>query len=337
MRVARRVLISLLNWNGGEDTLSCIRSIKQSRYADYDILVTDNASSDGSADRVEVLFPDVLLRRNQTNLGFAGGHNQAIKFAQQQGYELLWILNNDTKLDPEALAALVSAMDRDSSVGMVSPVIIDDDDSGRIQFCGCSVDYGAFRFEHFNQVEEALQSQAGQPQAFCLWGTAILARTTLLARLGGFDDVLFAYYEDLDLSIRVVREGFVNRIVPAAVIRHGGINDPDCRPPHYVYFNTRNRFLFWRKHVRSRDFIRLVRTHLAGALVYASTWREKGNVDKESAALLAIWDGLVGRGGAWDPSRRVPTFLSNLLLRFPYLIADLLRGDVLKRLGRKAG
>lgn len=337
MRVARRVLISLLNWNGGEDTLSCIRSIKQSRYADYDILVTDNASSDGSADRVEVLFPDVLLRRNQTNLGFAGGHNQAIKFAQQRGYELLWILNNDTKLDPEALAALVSAMDRDSSVGMVSPVIIDDDDSGRIQFCGCSVDYGAFRFEHFNQVEEALQSQAGQPQAFCLWGTAILARTTLLARLGGFDDVLFAYYEDLDLSIRVVREGFVNRIVPAAVIRHGGINDPDCRPPHYVYFNTRNRFLFWRKHVRSRDFIRLVRTHLAGALIYASTWREKGNVDKESAALLAIWDGLVGRGGAWDPSRRVPTFLSNLLLRFPYLIADLLRGDVLKRLGRKAG
>lgn len=337
MKVARRVLISLLNWNGGEETLACIHSIKQSRYADYDILVTDNASTDGSADRIEVLFPDVLLQRNQTNVGFAGGHNQAIKFAHQQGYELLWILNNDTKLDSGALTALVAALDGDSSIGMVSPVIIDDDESGRVQFCGCSVDYGAFRFEHFNAVEQALQSLAREPQAFCLWGTAILARTALLARLAGFDEALFAYYEDLDLSIRVVREGFVNRIVPAAVIRHGGINDPDCRPPHYVYFNTRNRLLFWRKHVRSRDFIRLVRTHLAGALIYASTWREKGSAEKENAALLAIWDGLACRGGPWDPSRRAPKFLSNLLLRYPYLIADLLRGDVLKRLGRKAG
>ena len=244
-----RVLISILNWNGGATTLEAIGAIYKSKYIDFTILLIDNASTDGSIELIQREFPQVKVLKNSENLGFARGQNQGINFAKENGYELVWILNNDTNVDPDALGLLVGEVDRDAKVCMVSPIIIDDDTRQGLQFCGCSIDAENFKFDHFKTVDEAINSQNLNADCFCIWGTAILARTTIISKLGGFDDKFFAYYEDLDLSVRVIKNGYLNKVVPDAIVRHGGVNHADQRPPHYSYFNTRNRFIFWVNHV----------------------------------------------------------------------------------------
>ncbi len=318
-------MISILNWNGLNNTLLCLRSLDQSEFRDFDVLVIDNGSKDDPSKQIATLHPDVCVVRNATNNGFASGHNQGIEHAGKNGYEFVWILNNDTVLKPNVLGELVAALDADPGVGMVTPIIVNDDATGSIQFCGCELDPVGGRFVHFALVEQALEAQRQRPALFCIWGTAILARTQLLARIGGFDAKFFAYYEDLDLSVRVSQAGYANRIVPSAQVQHGGANDPDQRPPHYVYFNTRNRLLFWRKHSRGVAWFRRCCQLLAGALIYAGEWHERGQHAKGHAAKLAIVDGMLGRGGPWDATRAAPHAGFRVLLRHPYFFARLLR------------
>lgn len=331
-----RVLISILNWNGGTETLKCIENINRSIYSNYHILVIDNASTDSSLEGIVHSYPTIYILRNHKNLGFAGGQNLGMDFAYKMGYELVWILNNDTKPDERTLGTLVNEIDTDCRIGMVSPVIIDDDENGRIQFCGCSIDYLGVRFDNFDSIEKALKCQNTRPLDICLWGTAILTRSSLMAQIGGFDTKFFAYYEDLDLSVRVVHAGFINRIVPSAVIRHSGINNPDKRPPHYVYFNTRNRFIFWMKHTSRINKFNFIREYLAGALIYASTWREKCDFEKERATIVAVWDGITSHGGGWDRSRKAPFFIFSILMTYPYFFARVLRGSCFNRKSRDA-
>lgn len=326
-----RVLISILNWNGGRATLDAIRSIYESDYHNFSILVIDNASVDGSIELVENEFPLVHVLRNTSNFGFAGGQNQGIRFAKTNGYELIWILNNDTRVAPDTLGLLVTEVDTHENVGMVSPVIIDEG-TERIQFCGCSVDFDEFKFVHFDSLEDAKESQVISPENFCIWGTAILSKTSVINDIDGFDEKYFAYYEDLDLSLRVIRSGYLNKIVPQATVYHAGINDPDQRPPHYVYFNTRNRFIFWNDHLPNKFYLKFYREYLAGALIYASTWQEKGDQERMQVTLLAIWHGIRKVSGPWNKNNRAPIFLSWLAMTRPYFIASILRGELLARI-----
>ena len=101
-----KVLISILNWNDEESSLACISSVKNQVYDNYDIILIDNAS------KLELKSPDVLkdnikVIQNDQNLGYAGGHAIAAKYAMVNNYDLLWILNNDTIVHNNSLQAIV--------------------------------------------------------------------------------------------------------------------------------------------------------------------------------------------------------------------------------------
>lgn len=329
-----RVLISILNWNGGVATLEAVRAVNKSKYTDFAIIIIDNGSTDSSVDLIQREFPKIKILKNSVNLGFASGQNQGINFAKENCYEFVWILNNDTKVAPSALGFLIDEFDQDGKIGMVSPIIIDDDADEGLQFCGCSFDAENFKFDHFKAIDEAIQSQKTNAKRFCIWGTAILARTEVVSKLGGFDDKFFAYYEDLDLSVRLINEGYLNRVVPAAVVRHSGFNQADLRPAHYSYFNTRNRFIFWDKHVAANRRLGFYREFMAGALIFASVWREKGDRVREQATLLAIWDGVRKVGGPWDKDRHAPKIIFSPLVKYAYFFADILRDGLFLKIRR---
>ena len=327
----KKVLISILNWNGGNETINCLNSILNSTFQSYSILIIDNASTDGSVNLIKQQFPWITVIENSDNLGFASAQNQGVQFALKNGYEYVWILNNDTIVNSETLQYLVKALDRNQAIGAVSPVIFESSSSGeeKIQFCGCSVVWDSHYFDLHATLDDALASQDENPDKICLWGTAMFVRTELMANLGGFDDRLFAYYEDLDFSIKIIRAGFFNKIIPEATVYHAGLTDPHKRPPHYVYFNTRNRYLFWKKHLSVSQRINYMRVYLAGALLLAAGWNESGELEKEHATLLGIWDALRNRGGRWDPGRRIPKWVPKILFAHPYFLAKVLRGSFL--------
>jgi len=100
------IAIILLNWNGKSDTLECLASLESLDYSCYEIILADNGSSDGSLEEISITYPHVTLIDNKTNLGFAEGNNRAITYALTKGFDAIFLLNNDTVVDPHILQAL---------------------------------------------------------------------------------------------------------------------------------------------------------------------------------------------------------------------------------------
>ena len=101
------VYIIILNWNGRDDTIECLRSVQEVDYPRYQILVVDNASDDGSPEAIRAAFPAVELIVNESNLGFAAGNNVGIEYAVQREADYVFLLNNDTIVERMVLAELV--------------------------------------------------------------------------------------------------------------------------------------------------------------------------------------------------------------------------------------
>jgi len=116
---APKVEIIILNWNRFRDTAECLESVFRIRYPNFSVVVVDNGSEDDSAAQVENTFDRVTLIRNRENLGYAEGNNVGIRHALENGADYVWLLNNDTVVDREALAALVDLAERDRGIGIL--------------------------------------------------------------------------------------------------------------------------------------------------------------------------------------------------------------------------
>jgi GT2 family glycosyltransferase len=116
------LLISvILNTNRREDTLACLASLDASHYGNHKALVLDNASSDGSVAAIREAFPEVEVLSLETNLGYAGNNNAGIAAAVEQGAGWIFVLNEDTIVDPDCLTYLVAAGERNEKIGIVGP------------------------------------------------------------------------------------------------------------------------------------------------------------------------------------------------------------------------
>src|SRR5215212_10775437 len=106
MEGSARVGIIVLNWNGWSDTLKCIASLEKLDYPDYEIVIVDNGSTDESLKEIPRAYPGLTFLEMGSNLGFAAANNYAIRYVIDKGADLVWLLNNDTVVDREALQAL---------------------------------------------------------------------------------------------------------------------------------------------------------------------------------------------------------------------------------------
>lgn len=112
----------ILNWNGRQDTLECLSSLQAVDYPRHMIIVVDNGSTDGAADAIADQFPEVIVIINATNLGFAEGCNIGIRRALDENASFVYLLNNDTVVDPNFLRPLLSCFESDRRVGIASSV-----------------------------------------------------------------------------------------------------------------------------------------------------------------------------------------------------------------------
>ncbi|MEL6925892.1 MAG: glycosyltransferase, partial [Bacteroidota bacterium] len=104
-----RVLISIINWNQYDYTISCIRSLQALTYDNFEILIVDNNSFNDSVSKIKKVFPQIAILPMSTNQGFAHGHQQSVEHAVENGFDLLWVLNPDLEAAPDSLSALVAA------------------------------------------------------------------------------------------------------------------------------------------------------------------------------------------------------------------------------------
>lgn len=217
--------IVLLNWNGGTDTEDALRSLRSADLPSGSrILVADNGSTDGSLSVIREKFPEVTLLENGANLGFAGGCNRGYQALVEAGAETIFFLNNDATVASDTITKLKAVLDGDSNIGAVSPRIF----AGTGPESGTEnvwFEKGITTLDRFSIAAHVPATDAERAAPFyeteCVCGCALMIRAETMKQLGGFDEALFAYYEDADLSLRLRRTlGKKLMVVPSAQVWH---------------------------------------------------------------------------------------------------------------------
>ena len=232
----------VLSWNGRERTLACLRSLEHVTYEPFSVLVVDNGSSDGSAAAVAELHPDVSLVRLPDNLGFAGGMNAGIRAAFAAGAGAVLLLNNDMEVEPGFVGPLAGAAAGNRECAAACSQILFADEPRRIWYAGAP-----FKPRRGHSGRNVGYGQPPLPPTTAPYptdracGGAMLVTAGASARIGLFDEELFAYAEDTDWSLRAHREGCRCLVVPASIVRHAvsGSSGGESSPTS-VYYSLRN-------------------------------------------------------------------------------------------------
>lgn len=232
------VFILVLNYNGRETLLSCLRSIFRLEYPMFRVVVIDNASTDGSFESAKERYSQAHFIRNSENVGFARGMNVGIRFALDQRAEYVWLVNPDTIVSKESLHRLVELLEHHASVGIASPIIFTPS-RRRIWFGGGKIAWFRLRALHTKPRSRAIPFETG-----FLSGCAPLVKVPVFRMVGLFDERFFLYYEDADLSIRTKRAGFPIVVHPKATITH---SEESKRNPEKTYWLVRSGLFFFRK------------------------------------------------------------------------------------------
>ncbi|MBC8492508.1 MAG: glycosyltransferase family 2 protein [Chloroflexi bacterium] len=220
--------IITLNWNGKPYLEDCLSSVMARTYPDFEVVLVDNGSTDGSAEFVAQRFPQVRIIRHDENLGFAAGNNTAIR-ATRSPY-VATFLNNDAQAEPTWLAELVEAMESDDQVGMCASKMLFAHRPEVIDSSGLSPDVAGIAWNR-RWGERDVDDDAGPTEVFGACAGAALYRHAMLGQIGLFDEDFFAYLEDADLAWRARLAGWKCLYVPSAVAYHvhsatGGVGSP---------------------------------------------------------------------------------------------------------------
>jgi len=312
-----KVLISILNWNKAEETLACVKSLVPElakTAAKVSVIIIDNGSKAEELSRLETGLPNqsFILKKLPTNLGFTGGHNVSIQIAIDEEYDFIWMLNNDSIVNPGALAALLNTMKSESRCGAASPVIRNIDDEHSIASCLRTHDWAIRSYDQTISIYEAKRIQSESPELVWLVGTAIFLRIEALKQVGLLDDRFFAYYDDDDMGVRLANAGWYSRCVFEASVGHEAKRATGQYPLYFYYLMQRNELLFWHKHTPSK-YRRLLWLKLVDTgLFNVNRLYQKGLQSQGDAALLGVSDFILRRFGNQVLTRKVPFLLRAL-------------------------
>jgi GT2 family glycosyltransferase len=314
------VHVVILNWNSTVDTLACVAAVERQDYPDCRIVVVDNGSEEAAIDPLRDAEGRFRLLRNARNLGFAGGCNVGLRHAMADGAGYIWLLNSDAIAPTDTLRKLVATAEAEPRIGLISPLLRDTEAPNDLAaFCGV-FNTTALTYAYTDRIDTAVAWQADQPERVVLMGTALLIRRGVVDAIGELDEQLFAYWEDTDYSIRSSAAGFANRVDFHAAVLHPikqTYSDSRAVSRHYSYYMARNEILLLRKHGSPLQRAKALRWRF---LQQMQVIERLGSDDSAVQAVLAgVWDGWIGRGGEFDPGRRMPFPLCNLLARHPAL------------------
>jgi GT2 family glycosyltransferase len=286
--------VVVLNWNSHEMTAECIRSLLAMDSADFEILVVDNGSTDGSVELLPQEFPQITVLPQERNLGFAAGCNVGMRHALANGAEYVLLLNNDTFVAPDFIREMLAAIQGDPGIGAVCPKIYFADQPDLLWYAGADFSLWTGTAKHrgwkeidrgqFDRHEEITQAT----------GCAMLVRRSALRDVGLLDEQFWAYVEDVDWSVRFLKQGYRLTFAPKARLWHccgaTAVKSMGAgRQALRQFLSTRNMIFLARKHVRWWQMptyaIGLLVGHIA---LYTALrlWR------RDFRALFAIYRGL---------------------------------------------
>lgn len=231
--------VIVLNWNGERFLRDCFHALRQQSFQDFETILVDNASSDGSLALVEREFPEVQVVPLPQNIGLTGN---VIGYEHSQG-QIVVLLNNDTAVAPGWLEALHEAAQEFPTAGSFACKMMYFNDRARIDNCGAGVNAAGASVAYGRDQLDSPEFQMGR-WVFAPCGGASAHRRTVLREIGFIDTDFFLTYDDLDLAFRTQLAGYKCRFVPEALVYHhyhGTIGGATGKlPARRVYFAQRS-------------------------------------------------------------------------------------------------
>ena len=272
--------VIICNYNGGEDTVKCIEAVIHSKDIKCDIYVVDNASTDGSVDRIGRQFgKNVTILQNAENLGGSGGFGRGLRMAVEEGYPYIMMLDNDAYVDRDTIKKLHRYLKENPGVGIVGAKIMMSDDPGRIMDYAKTIDFETFidRSKWCGKLDSE-EAQAPRECDFAA-ATAAMVRREVLLKCGGMDEAHFIYYDDIELGYRIKQSGYKVVSLGNAKAWHKSGMTRKTSNTFARYYLTRNRYRFFAKYMPEKDIERFTEYILSHAFSYMYGSYYKGRMD----------------------------------------------------------
>ncbi|MGW9531108.1 glycosyltransferase family 2 protein [Paenibacillus terrae] len=256
------VSILVVNYNTCRLTLDCLQSVyaSETQYQ-YEVIVIDNHSSDGSVDAIRVVYPEITLIANEDNTGFAKANNQGMEVASGR-YVLL--LNSDTLVQPDTLDTMIRFMDTHPEMGASGcKVILPDGSLDKACKRGFPTPSASFYYAFgwskrypdnpkYNQYQLGHLSPDDEYPVDVLVGAFMLVRRETIEQVGGLDETFFMYGEDIDWCYRIKQAGWGIYYYPRTYIIHIKGGSARRRPLKIIYEFHRAMWVFHRKHYKQQ-------------------------------------------------------------------------------------
>jgi hypothetical protein len=241
------VLAVIVNWNGKDDVLECLGSLKKVNYPKekFRILVVDNGSSDGSHSAISKTHPDVSIIKNPKNLGYVRAVNQGIKQGLDWNVEYVWICNNDIVVDEDALANLVETGQFDAQIGVIAPVIYSYRKPQKIDNAGYMMNFwiGKLKKLRYN-IDIFPDPSSRMSDVDTNLGCSNIIKTSLIRTIGMLNPIYKIYFEETDFNVRARRSGFRVVIARKAKVWHKTAATMDKFLFRRAYLLLRNLLIF---------------------------------------------------------------------------------------------
>lgn len=259
------VSILLVNFNNNHFTIDCLRSLMKLNYQNFEVIVTDNGSTQSNylklKKEINFFFSklNIKLIRSNIKLYFAGGINKAIK---ESNGEYICLLNNDTEVKPNFLDNIIKYMEKNEDIGMLCPKIVYFTKPNYLWYAGAYLNPRSIYFSYHIGMGQKDNEQYDQiKETSYVAGTALFTRRDVIEKIGLLDEIFFMYAEEVDWNYRAKQIGYKLIYFPETVVYHK-VN-PITKEnrlgyrenPFQVYLYTRNKIIFTFKNYSLLDII----------------------------------------------------------------------------------
>ena len=285
-----KVFVLTLNWNGKYLLDDCLISYLENDYANFELVMIDNGSEDGSVDYVKSNFPAVKVLQNEKNLGYSGGFNVGLDYVfNRNNADYVLISNNDVKADQKVISELVKVAETDERIGFVTGKVYYYDNPDILQTVGKKEDPIRWNGDHIGNREKDVGQFDEVKERFFVDDIFTLVRKNMYNEIGGYDTTFFLQGEEYDWQARAKEKGYKIFYTPFAKIWHKESMTLGKYSAKKAYYDARNPMLVILKHKSPQFFRRYFRNHLKTGVLRSSLVALKNGLRIKTA--WKIWAG----------------------------------------------
>ncbi len=295
-----RVCAVVVNYNGASVTRVCVDSLRSGRGPRVHVVIADNASDASDIGELEKLYgdaDDVEIVHLSENRHFAAGVNVGAERALERDATHIFILNNDTVIEPDCVGKLVKATEDFPEAGIVGPALLDLGDRHPLSL---GERYSAWSLAVPRTLLKVRSAGDGRPyRVGGIMGSAIFVTRECFERVGPYDESVLVYYEEVDFCLRARALGFHPLLEPNAVVLHDGMRGFTAGiTPYAAYLKCRNQLWLMRKHASAVAWLAFAPVYAGLVTCSAAIYASRGKWDVVRAMGRGTRDGI--RGGAAD-------------------------------------